>query len=191
VSRLSKPQMDTDRHRSRPSSVFICVHLWLIVFLSSCGYHVAGKADLVPKSIHTIAIPAFANATTRYKLTDRLPQAISHEFIARTRYQIITDPSQADAVLRGTVVNFVSFPILFDQATGRASGLQVNVIMQVSLVERSTGKVIYTRPNFEFHDRYEIAVTNTDQYFEESSTALDRLSRTVARDLVSAILENF
>ncbi len=191
MSRLSKPQMDTDRHRSRPSSVFICVHLWLIVFLSSCGYHVAGKADLVPKSIHTIAIPAFANATTRYKLTDRLPQAISHEFIARTRYQIITDPSQADAVLRGTVVNFVSFPILFDQATGRASGLQVNVIMQVSLVERSTGKVIYTRPNFEFHDRYEIAVTNTDQYFEESSTALDRLSRTVARDLVSAILENF
>ncbi len=191
MKRLSKPPMDTDRHRSWPSSVFICVHLWLIVFLSSCGYHVAGKADLVPKSIHTIAIPAFANATTRYKLTDRLPQAISHEVIARTRYQIITDPSQADAVLRGTVINFVSFPILFDQATGRASGLQVNVIMQVSLVERATGKVIYTRPNFEFHDRYAIAVTNTDQYFEDSSTALERLSRTVARELVSAILENF
>ena len=24
----------------------------------SCGYHVAGKADLMPKTIHTIAVPA-------------------------------------------------------------------------------------------------------------------------------------
>jgi RNase P/RNase MRP subunit p29 len=158
---------------------------------SSCGYHVAGKADLVPKSIHTIAIPPFANATIRYKLTDLLPEAISHEFIARTRYQIVNDPEQADAVLRGTIVNFVQYPIVFDQATGRASGLQVNVIMQVSLVERTTGKVIFSRPNFEQHDRYEISVTNTNQYFEESGPALNRLSRDVARDLVSAILDNF
>jgi RNase P/RNase MRP subunit p29 len=141
---------------------------------SSCGYHVAGKADLVPKSI-----------------TDLLPEAISHEFIARTRYQIVNDPEQADAVLRGTIVNFVQYPIVFDQATGRASGLQVNVIMQVSLVERTTGKVIFSRPNFEQHDRYEISVTNTNQYFEESGPALNRLSRDVARDLVSAILDNF
>ncbi len=151
----------------------------------------AGTADLAPKSIHTIAIPAFANATTRYRLTDRLPQAISHEFITRTRYRVVTDPGQADAVLRGTVVNLVSYPILFDQATGRASGLQVNLTMQISLVERATGKVIFSRPNFELHDRYEISVTNTSQYFEESEPAMARLSATAARNLVSAILENF
>ena len=93
------------------------------ITLSACGYHVAGKADLVPKSIRTIASLPFTNATTRYELTDRLPQAISHEFITRTRYRVVTDPAQADAVLRGTVINFVTYPIQFDQATGRASGL--------------------------------------------------------------------
>ena len=167
---------------------------WITIgcaLLPGCGYHVAGRADLVPKSVHTVAIPAFVNATLRYKLSDRLPQAISREFIARTRYQIITDPQQADAVLRGSVVNYAAFPILFDQATGRASGLQVNVTMQVSFVERATGKVIFTRPNFEMHQRYEIAVTNDRAYLEEDDAALDRLSRDVARDLVSAILENF
>ncbi|HYL35688.1 MAG TPA: LptE family protein [Bryobacteraceae bacterium] len=162
-----------------------------LALLSSCGYHVAGQADLVPKSIHTIAVPPFGNATVRYRLTDRLAEAISHEFIARTRYQIVTDPAQADAVLRGAIVNFTYYPILFDQSTGRASGLQVNLTMQVSLVERTTGKVIFSRPNFEQHDRYEISVTNTNQYFEESGPALDRLSRDVARDLVTAILDNF
>ena len=111
----------------------------LMLTLAGCGYHVAGKADLVPANIHTIAIPAFANITTRYKLTDHLPQAISHEFIARTRYQVVNDPDQADAVLRGSVINYASYPTLFDQKSGRASGLQVNVTMQVSLVERATG----------------------------------------------------
>ena len=163
----------------------------LIVLVASCGYHVAGKTDLVPKNIQTIAIPPFSNITLRYKLTDRLPEAISREFITRTRYKIVSDPNQADAVLRGAIVNFVSFPILFDQATGRASGLQVNVAIQVSLTERATGKVIYSRPNYEYHDRYEISVTNTNQYFEESPTALERLAHTVAIDLVTSILENF
>ncbi len=159
--------------------------------LASCGYHVAGNADLVPKSIHTISIPAFGNITTRYKLTDHLPEAISREFIARTRYQIVNDPEKADAVLRGSVINYSSYPTLFDQQSGRASGLQVNVTMQVSFVERTTGKVLFTRPSFEMHQRYEISVTAARAYFEESDAALDRLSRDVARDLVSAILENF
>ena len=32
---------------------------------SGCGYHVSGHADLMPKNIKTIAIPAFGNITTR------------------------------------------------------------------------------------------------------------------------------
>lgn len=161
------------------------------LLVSSCGYHVAGKGDLVPKNIQTIAIPPFGNATLRYRLTDKLPQALSQEFIARTRYKIIADPNLADAVLKGTVVNFVTYPILFDQVSGRASGLQINLTMQVSLTERATGKVIWTRPNYTYSDRYEISVTNTNQYFEESAPALDRLSRSVARDVVTSILDNF
>lgn len=158
--------------------------------LAGCGYHVAGKTDLLPKTVHTIAIPAFDNLTTRYKLTDRLPEAIAREFIARTRYQVVPDPAQADAVLRGAITNYIAYPVVFDQTTSRASGLQTNVTMQVSLTERRTGKVIYSRPGFEMKQRYEISI-DPRAYFEESDVALDRLSRDVARDLVSAILENF
>ena len=192
---LDRPQMNADGRRWHSFlSAFICVHprlIFLCCLLSSCGYHVAGKADLVPKTVHTIAIPAFGNITTRYKLTDHLPEAISREFIARTRYQIVNDPAQADAVLRGAVINYFAYPTIFDQQTGRASGLQVNVTMQVSLVERATGKVIFTRPSFDVRQRYEISTTSATAYFEESDAALDRLSRDVARDIVSAILESF
>jgi hypothetical protein len=166
------------------------VAIMFLLALSGCGYHVAGKTDLIPKSVSTIAIPAFDNITTRYRLTDRLPQALSREFIARTRYHVIPDASQADAVLKGAITHYIAYPTVFDQVTGRATGLLVSVTMQVSLVERTTGKVLFNRPSFEWKQRYEISV-DPKSYFEESETALDRLSRDVARDVVSAILESF
>ena len=164
--------------------------LALSSLLSSCGYHVGGKSDLLPKSIQTIAIPPFKNLTGRYKLADRLAAAITREFIARTRYQIITDPSQADAVLTGTILNFTAYPTIFDPATGRAAGVQIQVNIQLTLSERATGKILFTRPNYDFRERYEVSVDQT-QYFEESGQALERLSRDVARTLLSSILEAF
>ncbi|MGH9665206.1 MAG: LPS assembly lipoprotein LptE, partial [Bryobacteraceae bacterium] len=117
--------------------------------LGSCGYHISGRADLVPKSIQTIAIPRFGNLTTHYQLTDRLPEALSRELIARTRYRIVTDPEQADAVLRGTVTRYTSFPTILDPQTSRAAAVQISVSMQVSLTNRRTGAVIWQRPSFE------------------------------------------
>lgn len=176
---------------SRPGAGAIVVFFVVCLLLGSCGYHVAGQADLVPKTVHTIAVPPFANATVRYRLSDLLPEAISRELIARTRYQVVNDPTQADAVLRGTVINYVAYPTLVDQATGRTSGLQIIVRLDVSLVERSTGKVIFARPNYEAHERYELSVTNDTQYFDESSSAVQRMSKDVSRDVVTSILENF
>jgi hypothetical protein len=51
--------------------------------------------------------------------------------------------------------------------------------------------VIFSRPTFDAHERYELSVTNNIQYFDESGAAVQRLSRDVARDVVTAILENF
>ena len=158
--------------------------------LAGCGYHVAGKADLVPKNIKTIAIPPFANVTTRYKLTDKLPAAITREFNARTKYQIVTDPANADAILTGAVVNVFAYPTTFDPVTGRAAAVQAHVIMQITLRDKATGKAIYQAPSLEFRQRYEIS-TDPSAYFDESTMAFERLSQEVARSVVTAVLELF
>jgi hypothetical protein len=155
----------------------------------SCGYHVSGKGEMVPKTIHTIYVPAFDNLTTHYRLTDAIPEAISREFIARTRYQVVRRQEDADAVLRGTVTSLISYAILTDQATGRATALQVIARLQVNLYDRS-GKAIYSRPSWEFRQRYELS-TNAQTYFDESGAAELRMSQDVAREVVSGILENF
>jgi len=157
---------------------------------ASCGYHTGGQADLVPKTVHTIAIPAFTNQTIRYKLTDQLPQAITREFISRTRYRIVSDPTAADAVLTGTVLTYRSFPTVFDPTTGRASAVDVHVNLRLTLVERATGKTLYNRPNLDVSERYQISI-DPATFFEESDAALARASQQVAQQVVSSILEAF
>jgi len=159
------------------------------ILLTGCGYHVAGSTNLLPAEIHTIAVTPWRNVSIQYKLADYLAESISREMITRTRYRIVADPAKADAVLTGAVANMFSSATVSDPVTGRSTGAQVIVVVQVRLTDK-TGKVLFERPNVEFRERYEISV-NPQQYFDESQAALQRLSGDVARTVVSAILENF
>ena len=156
----------------------------------SCGYHVGAKGDLMPKSVQTIAIPAFSTFTARYTLVDELPRAIGREFSSRTRFVIVADPAEADAVLTGTVNQVVAIPTIYDPGSGKATSVLVAVNLTVRLLQQRTGKVLYERVNWGLRQDYQLAV-DPHQFFNESGPALDRLSRDVARDLVSGIMENF
>lgn len=162
----------------------------LVLTLSSCGYRVAGKTDLLPPTLHTVAIPAFGNATVRYKLTDLMPEAFAREFIAHTRYKVVSDPGRADMVLEGAIVSYAYNPTIFDPAAQRANVADLRVTMRVKLTERATGRVLYDRPSMEVKESYQIS-RDPAEYFEESDPALRRASERVAQNVVTAILENF
>ena len=157
--------------------------------MSSCGYHVAGKTNLLPKTVQTIAVPAFGNVTTAYKLTDLLSEAVTREFISRTKYHITADPATADATLQGYVTQVSNFPTVYDPVTFRAANVEFHVNLRVRLVDKA-GKVLFDRPGMDVRERYEVSV-DPKVYFDESEAGLRRLSRDVAKTVVSAILENF
>jgi outer membrane lipopolysaccharide assembly protein LptE/RlpB len=160
----------------------------LCLLLAGCGYHVASNSSIAPKNVKTIAVTSFGNGTPQPNLARQITSDVSRELISRTRYNVVADPGQAQALLTGTVVTFGNYPSIYDPATGRATGVLVVLTLNVSLTDQQTGKVLFSRNGFEFRQRYEIA-TDPHQYFEESSTAIERLSRDVARSLVSAILQ--
>jgi len=168
----------------------LALALALAAVSAGCGYHVSGRGDLVPKTVKTIAVMPFNNITMRYQLARLLPAEIGHEFISRTKYAIVADPNQADAVLTGTLTNFGYYPTIFDPVSGRATTVQAIVVVQVTLTNRATGAVIFNRPGLEFRERYEISI-DPKAYFDESGPAMQRLSRDASRSIVSAILEAF
>ncbi len=158
--------------------------------LSSCGYHLAGRADAIPKAVKTIAIPPFGNATMSYALGRLLPEDITREFHERTNYTIVADPKQADAVLDGAVVTMGAYPTISDPVSGRATAVQVEAVINIVLTDRRTGAALFSSKGVHFRERYQVAL-DPKQYFDENSTAARRLSRDVARDVVTSILEKF
>lgn len=161
----------------------------LVGVSSGCGYHTAGKANLLPSDLRTLAIPAFANHTQTYRIEQMLTAAVVQEFGTRTKYRITADPGSADAVLRGTVLTSSTTPLTYDSRTGRAATVLVIVSMNVSLTDRQ-GKVLYQNPSYTFREQYQVS-EELSSFFEEDSPAFQRLSREFARTLVSNVLEAF
>ena len=158
--------------------------------LAGCGYHVGGQADLIPKSVKSICIPPFKNRTKQYRMVDTLPNAIGREFKARTKFVIVNDPQQADAILAGEVTNVLIVPSIYDPTTGTASAAFMITYMNITLSERLSKKVLYSKVALECRDNYEIAAT-ASKYFDESDFAVDRMSRKIASQVVDAVVEAF
>src|SRR5258707_15761824 len=110
---------------------------------AGCGYHVAGRSDSLPKSIHVIAVPALENKTTSYRIEQRLTTATVHEFLAKTPYKVVSDPANGDAGLRGKVLSLEAVPLLFDTNTGRATTIMVSMNSEATFEGRETGKILY------------------------------------------------
>jgi hypothetical protein len=119
-----------------------------------------------------------------------LATELTRELHARTKYIIVKDPTQADAVLKGVIAKFVNFPTIADPTSGRATGAGCVVTMNLTLTDRRSGKVLFSQSGVEYRERYEVSI-DPKTYFDESDTALERLSRDLAQSIVTAILEKF
>jgi outer membrane lipopolysaccharide assembly protein LptE/RlpB len=173
------------------------------VLLSACGYHVGGTGALLPPGLKVIAVPALKNDTASYRIEQRMTEAVVHEFIARTKYRIVSSPESADAVLHGEITSFEAVPAVFDTTkaptstsatvnttTARATTMLISVHMKVLLEETETKKTLYKNDNYLFRQPYEIS-TDPSKFFDEQGPALERMSRDFAARLVSDVLENF
>jgi len=168
--------------------------VWLMLVLviagAGCGYHTAGHAVQLPENVKTIAVPAFVNESTTYRVEQMLTASVVREFTTRTHYHILNSPGEAaDATLRGTVISTSASPLTYNTSTGQAASVLVVVSMRVSLTDRQ-GKVLYQNPSYLFREQYEVS-QDLASFFEEDSPAFRRLSQDFARTLVSNILEGF
>ena len=173
---------------SRP---LLSAALLSLLLTCACGYRVAGSSTPgLPAAIQTIAIPAFQNETSRFKIEQTLTQAVFHEFLTRTSYRLQSQETGSDAVLKGTITAIYSSPIVFDPSSGRTTEVLLTVSLRVVMLDARTQETIYEASNFVFREPYEVS-TDAATYIEESQPALERLAREVAASLVSTIIENF
>jgi len=153
-------------------------------------YKPVGRGDALPKHIRTLAIPPFQNPSLRYKVEQRFTSAMIDETQRRARsLEVTSNPAGADAVMLGTIKNFILRPLLLDDF-GRARVVEVTVVVGLTLRDQTKNKVIFDNQNYVFRGEYEIS-GDPKSFFNEEGPATDRLAREFARSVVTTIWEGF
>ena len=178
------------KNMPRVAKLAVIGALLFVASVTGCGYHVAGRAGNLPAEWTTIAVPAFKNDTTRYRIEQRFTAAVIRQFVQRTKYRIVQDPASADAVLHGEVVSIETDPMLFNATTGQVTTMLVTVHTKVQLIGTKDEKPVYDNNDMVYRDEYQIS-SDVQSFFEEQDPALERMSRDFAAQLVSNVLENF
>jgi hypothetical protein len=177
-------------HRGRLKSYLLLVLLMLISSGYTECYKQVGRGDALPKHIKTLAIPAFQNPSLRFKVEQRFTSAVVDETQRRARSIHVTSSVEgADAVLQGTIRNFVLRPLLLDDF-GRARLVEVTVVVGLTLRDQTKNKVIFDNQNYVFRGEYEIS-GDPKSFFSEEDPATTRLARDFARSVITAIWEGF
>jgi len=176
-----------------------CLFLGVLVVLcvnstAACGYALAGRGSFLPDYIHTIGIPTFLNRTTVFNLETMLTQKVRAEFIGRGKYQTLPEATGVDALLTGEVTAVSIVPSSFN-AQQLATRYSIIMTARIELREMRGNKVLWENAGVTFREEYDATSGKTAidpaAFFQQDTTALERMSTAFARTIVSAILEAF
>jgi ribosomal protein S25 len=166
----------------------IVLALILSLVLIRCGYKLRGTGSNLPAGIKRVDIPMFKNLTTRFDLDVKLTQSVIDELVARGKIQVVSDSSNADAVLLGEVVGFNVNPIAFS-SQDTADRYNITIVAKIVLRDLSSQKVVFSNPNFVYTEEYEVPAGTSYETWE--TQAINKVADKFARSLVSTLLEGF
>jgi len=174
-------------HRITPRAA--CCALFVLA-ANGCGYHTLGAATHLPPGVKTLAVPVFATRTESSGAETALTEAVIREFAARTGFRVTANPdSDADAVLRGTILKQTTTPLTYNAVTQQSSSFVITIVASITLTARD-GRVLYQNKNYVFREQYQ-TTTDLPTFIQEDPAAIQRLSREFARQLVADVLEGF
>jgi len=161
-----------------------------LLLLTGCGYALVGHNVSLDPKIKSVQVPALVNKTTRVGLEQVVTQSVADEMVSRGRLKLVSNPNDADAILRGSIDSFGIFPIAFN-TQGRATQYQVSITANIELVDhRNEDKVIWKNDQYRFAENYQIDVASTNA-FDQETRAITEIAQRFAETLVTNLLEGF
>ena len=143
----------------------------------------------LPKNIKTVAVPAFTFEAKglRYRVESRFTEAVTKEIIRRGNgLKVQGSLAGADAVIEGNIRDFSFTGVLLDRE-GRARVYEVTIVTAVTIRDLKENRILYDNQNFVFRDSFEFS-EDPRSFFNEEDPAVERMARTFAESVVSAIV---
>lgn len=165
-----------------------------------CGYALAGHGSFLPEYIKIIGIPAFGNQTSYFDIAQIVTDKVRTEFISRGHYQIVPETPGADAVMVGTITGISILPSAFSTQQ-QASRYTITVTANIELRDSRENKVLWSNPMVIVRDEIDATgsalsndpngIVDPSAFFNQETSAVQRVADEFSRTVVSAILEAF
>jgi hypothetical protein len=163
------------------------------VVLSSlgCGYALVGQGSNIPADVKIIFLEPLENLTRRAQIEQILGQAIADEVVLRGRFDLASNAEGAQAVLSGSITNFVVTPVRFDNE-GLAEEYEVSILAAMEFTRTDASQqVLWRNPNYIFRTNYELEQEEATSFFDREILAIDAVSVLFAQTLLTDLQEGF
>jgi outer membrane lipopolysaccharide assembly protein LptE/RlpB len=157
--------------------------------LAGCGYALVGQATNVPTDVEQVYVAPLENRTPRAQVDQFLTRAIAEELVNRRRFEVVTGPEEADAVIQGAVTGFGVTPVAFD-AEGRATEYEISITASMAFLRIPGEEVLWSNERYIFRQSYPVD-TQELEYFDREDLALEGAAERFAETVVTDLLEGF
>ena len=181
--------------------------------LPACGYTLAGTQRRVPGDIRSVAVGEFRNESRQVGLSKTLAFAVEREFYEHGSLTLRERPADGEALISGTIREFKTRPVAFD-ADDEALEYEAKLVLDVVLTRQSDGAVLWKGSRMQAIEDYAVnrqtvvpsssqfqqgtlnfadlgALTDIQLAETEKQRAIERMVRSIARDVHDRILDDF
>ena len=161
----------------------------LFTLLLGCGYSFAPRGEYIDKRIQKVYVESFSNKTSQAEIENFMRTAFINHFIQYSRFKVVGSLKEADATVKGTVLNYYTSALSY-RPNKLVAEERAHIVLDVSFQEKETGKTIWRSRS----------ITETIDYTVEDNinllpitrkNALIKLSADTAEKVVNLMLAGF
>jgi hypothetical protein len=181
--------------------------------LPACGYTLIGQQSRVAGDIRSVTVGEFRNESRQQGLGKTLAFAVEREFYEHGSLAVRDRTADGDGVITGTIREFKTRPVAFNSAD-EALQYEAKLVLDVVLTRQSDGAILWRGKRMQAIEDYavnrETVVPSSSQFQQgtldfadladltdiqlaetEKQRAIERMVRSIARDVHDRILDNF
>ncbi|MBP7342941.1 MAG: LptE family protein [Smithellaceae bacterium] len=176
----------------RHGAIFLRNLLLLAALLSvvlGCGYAFAPQGDYIDRSIRTIYVEPFGNKTAQAEAENLVRTAFIDQVIQNTRFRVVPELEQADAVVSGNILAINTLAISYRKSI-LAAEERMMITLETSLREKAGGKILWASRGVTGYVDYELQ-DDINLLPATRKRALTKLSRDTAEKALNLMMSNF
>ncbi len=164
----------------------ICLFSALIL---SCGYGFAPKGDYIDKRIQNIYVESFDNKTSQASIENYIRTAFINQILLNSRFKTVASVEEADAIIKGKVVNINTSPLSY-RANTLVAEERTTVVVEINFREKESGKTIWSSKNVTGAVDYKM-VNNINMFPAARKNALIKMSNDMAEKTFNMMMAGF